>query len=133
MIDTPWALLRKDNNEVKRLKRERDEALALAEERKTYWDSEYRAYEDMRSLWHAALRERDEARSERQAGYAKAERAEKMLRTAAAKADEWRECAEKLADAFRGVPYDPFSVGAVNAQTIKEALLEYKRLKEGGK
>jgi hypothetical protein len=25
MMDTPWALLRQDNNEVKRLKRERDE------------------------------------------------------------------------------------------------------------
>jgi hypothetical protein len=105
MIDTPWALLREDTDEVKRLKRERDEALALAEERKTYWDSEYRAYEDMRSLWHAALRERD----------------------------EWRECAERLADAFRGVPYDPYTVGGFNAQKCKEALAEYRRLKEASK
>jgi hypothetical protein len=73
-----------------------------------------------------------EARSLAQAGYAKAERAEKMLRTAAAKADQWRECAEGLADAFRGVPYDPYTVGGFNAQKCKEALAEYRRLKEGG-
>jgi hypothetical protein len=39
------------------LERERDEARALANERKDYWDSEYRAYEDMRSLFHAAQAE----------------------------------------------------------------------------
>jgi hypothetical protein len=47
---------------ARKLERERDEALALAEERKTYWDSEYRAYEIMRLLWKAATKERDQWR-----------------------------------------------------------------------
>jgi hypothetical protein len=44
--------------------------------------------------------------------------------------NEWRECADKLVDAFRGVPYDPFTVGSFNAQKCKRALTDYKRLKE---
>jgi hypothetical protein len=41
--------------------------------------------------------ERDEARGWAEAAWAKSDRAEKMLRIAAAKADEWRDCAEFLA------------------------------------
>jgi len=52
---------------------------------------------------------------------------------AEARKARWRECAERLADAFRGVPYDPYTVGGFNAQKCKEALAEFKRLKEGGK
>jgi hypothetical protein len=72
-------------------------------------------------------RERDEARSLAQAGYAKAERAEKMLRTAAAKADQWRECAEKL----ESFVYTPFA--ADEHAACAAALAEFKRLKEASK
>jgi Asp-tRNA(Asn)/Glu-tRNA(Gln) amidotransferase A subunit family amidase len=96
--------------------------------------------EGWRNKWQCAVDmaaraelERDEGRTLAQAGYAKAHRAEKMLRTAAAKADEWRMVAEHLADAFRGVPYDPYTVGGFNAQKCKEALAEYRRLKEASK
>ena len=47
--------------------------------------------------------------------------------------DQWRECAERLAEAFRGVPYDPFTVGSFNAQNCKNALADFRMLKEGGK
>jgi hypothetical protein len=44
--------------------------------------------------------ERDEARGWAEAAWAKSDRAEKMLRIAAAKADEWRDCAAGLASAL---------------------------------
>jgi len=106
---------------------------------------------------HAAERERDEARQqeqihydnflsmqkerdEAQAGYAKAERAEKMLRHAAAKADQWRECAEDFAETFAGSrpaqwardeAYAKFE--ALKKAGVEAALAEFERLKEGGK
>jgi hypothetical protein len=46
-------------------------------------------------------RQRDEARGWAEAAWAKSDRAEKMLRHAAAKADQWRECADALALAIR--------------------------------
>jgi hypothetical protein len=64
---------------------------------------------------------------EAQAGYAKAERAEKMLRHAAAKADQWRECAEKL----ESFVYTPFA--ADEHAACAAALAEFKRLKEASK
>ncbi len=60
-----------------------------------------------------------EARSLAQAGYAKAERAEEMLRAAAAKADQWRKCAEGLAWHLRQ------RIGV-----ILNALAEFERLKD---
>lgn len=69
MSDTVQNLRLVPSEDFEKLQRERDEARSLAEERKTYWDSEYRAYEDMRSLWMTATKERD----------------------------QWRECAESLA------------------------------------
>jgi hypothetical protein len=79
-----------------------------------------------------------EARSLAQAGYAKAERAEKMLRHAAAKADEWRECAENLIDYAReclanlswGSGYTRYNR---EMDTIRKDIARYERLKEGGK
>jgi hypothetical protein len=68
--------------------------------------------------------QRDEARSERQAGYAKAERGEKMLRIAAAKADQWRECADRLA-AF----VVPVAADMSDHAACKAALAEFERLK----
>jgi hypothetical protein len=59
------------------------------------WGSEY--FDDLQRL----MQQRDEARGLLEAAYAKCDRAEKMLRTAAAKADEWRECAEGLARLLR--------------------------------
>ena len=47
--------------------------------------------------------------------------------------DQWRECAERLVEAFRGVPYDPFTVGSFNAQNCKNALADFKKLKDSGK
>lgn len=75
-----------------------------------------------------AREERDEARSLAQAGYAKAERAEKMLRHAAAKADQWRECAERLAAFVVPVPAD-----MADHAGCAEALAEFERLKEASK
>ena len=47
--------------------------------------------------------------------------------------DQWRECAERLVEAFRGVPYDPFTVGSFNAQNCKNALSDFRKLKEVSK
>ena len=69
-----------------------------------------------------------EARSLAQAGYAKAERAEKMLIHAAAKADQWRECAERLSAFVVPVPAD-----MADHAGCAEALAEFERLKESGK
>jgi hypothetical protein len=44
--------------------------------------------------------------------------------------NQWRECAEKLVEAFRGVPYDPYTVGSFNSQNCKNALTDFRRLKE---
>ena len=71
-------------------------------------------------------RERDEARQQEQIHY-------DNLISVQEERDQWRECAEGLADAFRGVPYDPYTVGGFNAQKCKEALAEYRRLKEASK
>lgn len=49
-------------NFARKLERERDEAQALAEERKTYWDSEYRDNENLRKLLQVLTAERNEAR-----------------------------------------------------------------------
>jgi hypothetical protein len=71
---------------------------------------------------------------EAQAGYAKAERAEKMLRHAAAKADQWRECAERLAEAVSDMQGAVLYVNLERAaQGVEAALAEFKRLNEGGK
>lgn len=43
--------------------------------------------------------------------------------------NQWRECAERLVEAFRGVPYDPLTVGSFNAQNCKNALADFRRLK----
>lgn len=43
--------------------------------------------------------------------------------------DQWRECAEKLADAFEDVPHDPFTIGWSNAQECEKALAKFDRLK----
>jgi len=55
-----------------------------------------------------------------------AEKHNEMLRLR----DQWRECAERLVEAFRGVPYDPLTVGSFNAQNCKNALAEFRGLKE---
>ena len=55
------------------------------------------------------------------------------LSKALALLDKWRECAERLVEAFRGVPYDPFTVGSFNAQNCKNALADFKKLKDSGK
>jgi hypothetical protein len=47
--------------------------------------------------------------------------------------NQWRECADRLVEAFRGVPYDPFTVGNFNAQNCKNALADFRRLKESSK
>jgi hypothetical protein len=44
--------------------------------------------------------------------------------------DQWQECAERLVEAFRGVPYDPYTVGSFNSQSCKNALADFRRLKE---
>ena len=97
---------------------------------------EYVSYSDYLSLCQErdeaieralkAERELDEAQSLARAGYARAERGEKMLRIAAAKADQWRECAEKL----ESFVYTPFA--ADEHAACAAALAEFKRLKEGG-
>jgi len=70
--------------------------------------------------------QRDEARGWVEAAWAKADRAEKMLRIAAAKADEWRECAKGL-EQFVSLP------GADKADhaACELALATFERLKEG--
>jgi hypothetical protein len=92
-------------------------------------------------------RERDEARQqeqihydnlhEAQAGYAKAERAEKMLRHAAAKADEWRECAEGLIlyarEAREALNKAAADKWVLELQRLNADIARYERLKEGGK
>jgi len=101
-----------------------------------------------------ALRERDEARQqeqihydntlamqkerdEAQAGYAKAERAEKMLRHAAAKADQWRECAEGLIlyarEAREALNKAAADKWVLELQRLNADIARYERLKEGGK
>jgi hypothetical protein len=72
--------------------------------------------------------QRDEARGWAEAAWAKADRAEKMLRIAAAKADEWRECAEKLTAFVVPVPRDMADHAA-----CASALAEFERLKESSK
>jgi hypothetical protein len=44
--------------------------------------------------------------------------------------DQWCECAERLVEAFRGVPYDPLTVGSFNSQNCKNALADFRKLKE---
>lgn len=44
---------------ARKLERERDEALALAEERKGYWDDSVKEYEELRASFQRMTRERD--------------------------------------------------------------------------
>ena len=62
-------------------------------------------------------------------GYVEVEFAQKLER----ERDQWRECADRLVEAFRGVPYDPLTVGSFNAQNCKNALAAFRRLKEEAK
>jgi hypothetical protein len=47
---------------ARKLKYERDAAMALSEERYGYWQDAIQEYEDMRSKWRQVTKERDEAR-----------------------------------------------------------------------
>ena len=67
--------------------------------------------------------QRDEARKWAEAAWAKSDRAEKMLRTAAAKADQWRNCADGLASALHQMGDIP--------DYAEFALAQFERLKEG--
>jgi hypothetical protein len=69
-----------------------------------------------------------EAQSNERAAQAKSDRAEKMLRTAAAKADEWRECAERLEQFVAA-----WSALSTPGSECELALSEFNRLKEGSK
>jgi hypothetical protein len=42
--------------------------------------------------------------------------------------DQWRECAERLAYAFKDVPHDPFTIGWSNTQECEKALAKFDRL-----
>jgi MoxR-like ATPase len=81
--------------------------------------------------------QRDEARKWAEAAWAKSDRAEKMLRIAAAKADEWRGRADKLAVALKGLKFfcedDQAFASKPYAATYRHAgvvLAEFERLKE---
>lgn len=58
---------------------------------------------------------------------------ERVRTESEAKRDQWRDCAERLVEAFRGVPYDPLTVGSFNAQNCKNALSDFRKLKEASK
>jgi len=79
--------------------------------------------------------QRDEARVWAEAAWAKCDRAEKMLRAAAAKADQWRECAEKLAEALRLCDESVSSRHPASRanEVIVQAWQEFLRMKEDGK
>jgi hypothetical protein len=132
---------------ARKLEHERDEAREL--HRKSLREREATEKEVDAMLVRAlkAERERDEARQqerihydnlhEAQAGYAKAERAEKMLRTAAAKADQWRECAEGLIlyarEAREALNKAAADKWVLELQRLNADIARYERLKEGGK
>jgi hypothetical protein len=109
------------------------------------------AFEDSQDKIEEMERERDEARaafaiatdrcveaqSNERAAQAKSDRAEKMLRIAAAKVDEWRGCADKLAVALKGLKFfcedDQAFASKPYATTYRHAgvvLAEFERLKE---
>ena len=125
------------------VERERDEALSSSSERGVVVSQVSGALVDagcavgdamqFGELVRGLVKERDEARSERQAGYDKAARAEAMLWKAAAMADQWRKCAESLADILsRWLPR--YGTGACNdGAGGLAALADYKRLKEESK
>ena len=64
MIDTPWALLREDNDEVKRLKRQRDEARGELNALKS---GEHLLFSQR--VLGTVMQERDEARQQEQIHY----------------------------------------------------------------
>ena len=109
------------------LERERDQWKQMYEE------ADWRTVEA-----EAFKRDRDEARKWAEAAWAKSDRAEKMLRIAAAKADEWRDCADKLAVALKGLQFfcedDQAFASKPYAATYRRAgvvLAEFERLKGG--
>ena len=81
--------------------------------------------------------QRNEARGWAEVAWTKSDRAEKMLRIAAAKADEWREVAERLAVALKGLKFfceeDQAFASKPYAATYRHAdvvIAEFERLKE---
>jgi hypothetical protein len=119
------------------LEDQRDEARALANERKDYWDSEYRAYEDMRSLFHAA-----QAECEEQARLlGKSAEREDILRTKAEQQKmeilKYTAVLEDIRNGHEGTCYACELVGEMNQQyrdTVRELirLLEIEEESDSG-
>jgi hypothetical protein len=86
---------------------------------------------DFRHLCEQLEIQRNEARGWAASWGAKCVRAEKMLRVAAGAADQWRECAEKLAEQLNWWAGPPLQIGGHHESVV--ALREFDRLKESSK